>query len=261
MRGFRYVAIGVAAALAGMIEISAYPLPYPYFYVNPLRAVEKVMPNYLRWDLAWKRYENTGHLSSPLGKITISCDANTPNDAIQKWVLSHCKESNLKSFDIVSLPADLIRSPSNPDIEVRRTKRLPQLERELNEHLTNDQDTSQAEIHKYMNASGLVLVNSRVFAGHNELLTEYFGLGPKATRTSFWYTSISKLPLPSNERLDIIIILISNDTGSPSRVIAFADYPSPYRLSPHLEKLDEADLTRVPGKTYTTNFPMYLYVE
>lgn len=59
MRGLRYVAIGVAAALVGLIEISAYPLPYPYFYVNPLRTVEALLPNELKWRLAWRRYENT----------------------------------------------------------------------------------------------------------------------------------------------------------------------------------------------------------
>lgn len=69
MRGFRYVAIGVAAALAGMIEISAYPLPYPYLYANPLRIVETFIPSQMKWNLGKKRNQNVEFLN-PQGTIS-----------------------------------------------------------------------------------------------------------------------------------------------------------------------------------------------
>ncbi|WP_315921727.1 hypothetical protein [Mesorhizobium sp. SP-1A] len=64
MRGFRYVAIGVAAALAGMIEISAYPLPYPYFFVNPLRVVDPFIPSQIKWNIGRKRNQKVEFLNA-----------------------------------------------------------------------------------------------------------------------------------------------------------------------------------------------------
>lgn len=84
MRGSRYVAIGVGAALAAMIEISAYPLPYPYFYANPLRVVEAFIPGQIKWNLAGKRRKNVEFLTSQETLSDLKFTAANVSDEIDR---------------------------------------------------------------------------------------------------------------------------------------------------------------------------------
>jgi len=260
MRGFRYVAIGVAAALAGMIEISAYPLPYPYFYVNPLRTAEKLLPNAISIRLAWKRYENTGLLYPQVRKLDVGCSIQkqSTNETIKNWLLDHCT-SEIRPLYVKAIPADFQRKVSE-DLPPRSFRRVPEIERNLNDLISHDEKTNLTSINQYMNSIGFAYLRKHVIKGEDVELQEYFGLKNESSRTRLIYTDVTKLPLSSDQALDVSVTLITNGPRLLPKTMVAHSRPYRFAVNPKMERLNPKDLNLLPTEE-NNDFPMYLYRE
>lgn len=260
MRGFRYVVIGVAATLAGMIEISAYPLPYPYFYVNPLRTVEKLLPNELKWRLAWQRYENTGLLDHPVRKLDVGCSIQkqATNEIIKNWLLDHCT-AEIRPLYVKAIPADFQRKVSE-DLPPRSFRRVPEIERKLNNLISHDEETNLTSINEYMNSIGFAYLRKHVIKGEDVELQDYFGLTNEASRTRLIYTDVTKLPMSSDQALDVSVTLITNGPRLLPKIMVTPSHPYRFAVNPKMERLNPKDLNLLPTEE-NKDFPMYIYRE